>query len=89
MMNKDGERLEVANIAQGWLLTINPQLIVDAEDTQRKIATLFPALSHDDFIAKAANKSVKYAEAAHRIPDDIGMQISALKLVGVQLFRET
>lgn len=89
MTNKDGERLEVANIAQGWLLTINPQLIVDAEDTQGKIAALYPALSHDDFISKAANKQVKYAEVAHRIPDEIGMQISGLRLTGVQLFRET
>ncbi len=89
MTNKDGERLEVANIAQGWLLTINPQLVDDAEAEQQQIAKLYPELSHDDFITKAANKKVKYAEVAHRIPDATGLAISALHLSGVQLFRET
>lgn len=89
MQRKDGERVEAADIAQGWLLTINPQTLLDPEDAEQKIAKLYPTLDHDDFIKKASNKDVKYVEVVHRIPDDVGQQISALGITGVQLYRET
>lgn len=89
MLKKDGERLEVANIAQGWMLTINPKNLVNPEDVHNQIAKLYPQLSREEFLAKAEKKESQYAEVAHRIPDDIGLQISALHITGVQLFRET
>lgn len=89
MLKKDGERLEVANIAQGWMLTINPKNIVNADEVHAQIAKLYPQLSREEFLSKAVKKESQYAEVAHRIPDDIGLQISALRIPGVQLFRET
>lgn len=89
MLKKNAERIEVANIAQGWMLTINPKILKDKDAAFTKISELYPQFSREDYILKASKVESQYQEISHRIPDDIGIKISALRIPGVQLYRET
>ncbi len=89
MRKKDGARIEAANIAQGWMLTVNPKSIQDPEDVAMRIAAVYPEFDVRLFLEKIAQSDVRYMEIAHRIPDSIGMKISQLKIEGVQLYRES
>jgi stage V sporulation protein D (sporulation-specific penicillin-binding protein) len=89
---KDGELFEAANIASGWLLTVNPTQIKDIEGTYKKIASVYSGATsteaHDLFVEKA-KKVAKEVEVFHRIPDDQGQVIADLHLPGVYVRRET
>jgi cell division protein FtsI/penicillin-binding protein 2 len=89
MRKKDGARIEVANIAQGWMMTMNPKNIENIDVTYARIAEFYPELDKNVFFEKAQQTDIRYIEVAHRIPDAIGLKISELKLGGIQLYRES
>lgn len=83
---KDGEKVSAATIQSGYLLSIDPSRIEDAEMAYEKINAIFP-LEHEDFIAKANKKDKTYQEIATRITNDEADAIEALDLKGVQMYR--
>ncbi len=89
MLKKNGERIEVANIAQGWMLTVNPKIITDPEGVFARISEIYPAFSKEEYDEKILKKDSQYQEVTHRIPDSVGLKISDLHIPGVQLYRET
>lgn len=83
---KDGEKVSAATIQSGYLLAIDPSRINDAEATYEKINSVYP-ISKTEFIQKAENKERTYQEIATRITNDQADAIEALRLQGVQMYR--
>jgi len=68
-------------------LAINPEKIIDAENTYQKLSKI-TIIDHDDFITKANLKGDPYEEIAHRLTQKQANDISALKLGGISIFKE-
>lgn len=83
---KDGEKVSAATIQSGYLLSIDPTRIEDAESTYEKINVIYP-LDKGDFIQKANNKERTYQEIATKLSNDQADAIKALGLAGVQMYR--
>jgi cell division protein FtsI/penicillin-binding protein 2 len=83
----DGTLISAATLGSGFVLTINPSKITDAEATYEAIASITP-IDHAIFIAQATKPHDVYEEVAHHLPESAGTAISALKLPGVSPLRE-
>lgn len=83
---KDGEKVSAATIQSGYLLSIDPTRIEDAEATYEKINSVYP-IEKEDFLEKANNKEKTYQEIATRISNDEADAIEALDMEGVQMYR--
>lgn len=87
--NKNGTIISAATLATGFLIAINPQILVDPEAAYAAIIKVAStSMSHDAFIAAAAKKSQVYIEVAHHIPEAQGQALDALNLPGIQVLRE-
>lgn len=86
-VDKDGISTSAATIKSGFLLAINPKLIVSPETAYQKLSAILP-LDHTTFIQKATKKNDAYEEVAHRLTDEQAASTTALKLTGVNLYKE-
>jgi cell division protein FtsI (penicillin-binding protein 3)/stage V sporulation protein D (sporulation-specific penicillin-binding protein) len=84
---KDGEKVSAATLETGYVLAINPKLIINKDDAFRVLSGAI-ALDRDDFMAKASKKNDPYEEVARRVPEEVKDKIMALEIPGVQTFRE-
>ncbi|MEJ0053340.1 MAG: penicillin-binding protein 2 [bacterium] len=84
---QDGTLISAASLGRGFLLSLNPSKIKDAEAAYQALSALTP-LDHDAFIAAATKPHDVYEEVAHRLPEDVGTRIAALKIPGVSPLRE-
>jgi len=84
---KDGDNFPAAALKNGFILSINPKLIVNPESTYTAINNLFP-VNKAEFLAKASKHTDPYEEIAHRVPSDIADSIQKLTLKGVTLYKE-
>lgn len=84
---KGGERVSAATLRTGYTLAINPTLIDDSGAVYDAISAIIP-LDRDSFFARAEKKGDPYEEVAQRVKEADANQIRALKLRGVQLFRD-
>jgi cell division protein FtsI/penicillin-binding protein 2 len=84
---KDGALVSAATQTSGYKMAINAIKITDAELTYEKISKITP-LIHNDFIVKAKKKDDSYQEIADRLTKEQADAISALKLPGVNIFKE-
>lgn len=82
---KDGEKVSAATIQSGYLLSIDPSRIDNAEDTYAKINAVYP-IDKAEFLEKAAKKDKTYQEIAPRVQNEQASAISNLGLKGVQLY---
>lgn len=87
---KDGTLISAATLATGFLIALNPQTLIDPEAAY---ATLLPfasstLISHDAFLVASAKKGQSYIEVAHRLSDQQGQALAALKIPGIQVLRE-
>lgn len=87
--SKDGALISAATQATGYTIALNPTLIKDAEAVYEVLHERIPDLERDAFLEQARKTDDTYEEVAHQVPDEIGKAISAQKLKGVQVLRET
>jgi len=83
---KDGEKVSAATIQSGYLLSIDPTRITNAEETYEKLNAVFP-LDKTEFLQKAGNTEKTYQELASRITNEEADAIEKLDLPGVQMYR--
>lgn len=84
---KDGQLVSAATQTSGFKLAINPDKIIDPEATYQKLASI-ASVDHENFVEKARLKSDPYEEVAHKLSKTEADAISALKLPGVNIFKE-
>lgn len=86
---KDDTQISAATLATGFVLAVNPQTIEDPEAAYAAVALIASStVSHDAFIAAAEKSERVYVEVAHHLDDETGRAIDALKLPGVEVWRE-
>ncbi|MEO8637793.1 MAG: penicillin-binding protein 2 [Candidatus Taylorbacteria bacterium] len=85
--DKDGSSISAATQRSGFIVALNPKILVDMEEAYKKINAIV-LLDHDTFIAKASKSDDPYEEILKRVDEEKGRQIDDLKLKGVQLYRE-
>jgi len=83
---KDGERIAGATVQSGYVLAVDPNRITDAKGTYEKIKDLIN-LDEDTFIHRATLPNRTYVEIDQYINEEVSVKISAMKLPGVQLYR--
>lgn len=84
---KDGTTVSAATLKTGFVLTINPQKIANAEEVYKKLNGII-AVGKKEFMEKAGKKTDPYEEIAHRIPEETAQKIQDMKITGVSLYRE-
>ncbi len=84
LTTKDGEKVSVATIQTGFLLSIDASRIVDIETTYEKINSIVP-INKDTFFEKAGRKDRTYQEVAQKITEKDAIDIKSFNLSGVQL----
>lgn len=83
---KDNEKVSAATIKSGYLLTIDPTKIADAEAVYAGLsAHIF--IDHDTFIERANRKEKTYQEIEQRVENETADAIEALHLDGVKLYK--
>jgi cell division protein FtsI/penicillin-binding protein 2 len=85
---RTGKRIAAASTKVGYLVAIDPTKLVDREGTYRALRAHIPSLPYDEFMVRAKKQDDPYEEVAHRLEPEVADRIKALKLPGVQLFRE-
>ncbi len=85
--SKDGNLISAATLQSGFFLALNPKKIEDPEALYTALSPLV-TLDREDFLARANKKEDPYEEVAHRISEDVGVKIKALKLPEVSLYKE-
>ena len=85
--NKDGGLVPAATLKSGFILAINPKLVLDVEGTFEKIQAIHP-IDKDVFFAKAKKKTSSYEEIAKRFPIEKSDELTAEKLPGVSLYQQ-
>ncbi len=84
---KNDEKVSAATVQSGYLLSIDPSRIEDAEGTYTAINTVYP-LERDIFLLRAGKKERTYYEIATELTAEQADAIAALDLQGVQLYRD-
>lgn len=85
--NKDGSILSAASLATGYIITINPQKIIDPATAYEELSVLID-LDLDTFYAKVNQKSSVYQKIAEHVPEDLMKKIEALNITGLNIEKE-
>ena len=85
--NKDGQLISAATLKTGFILIINPSLIVDPKDTYKKLSEIVD-LEVDAFYNKANKKDDTYEELAEKLDEETAKKIEALNIDGVDLKKQ-
>ncbi|TAK57893.1 penicillin-binding protein 2 [Patescibacteria group bacterium] len=85
---KDGGRVSVASVKEGFTLVINPKLLVDAEKAYTALKPIVPTLERESFLQKSLKKDDPYEEIMKRVSKESGTKISELAIPGVQVYKE-
>ncbi|MFA6520478.1 MAG: penicillin-binding protein 2 [Candidatus Paceibacterota bacterium] len=84
---KDGQLVSAATQTSGLKIALNTAKLGDPENTYEKLSKII-SIDHDNFIARASKVNDPYEEIANRISKTEADAISALKLPGVNIFKE-
>ena len=86
---KDGALISAATLETGFLLALNPQQLVNAEEAYDAITKLVAGgIDRDTFFAAALKKGQVYIEVAHHLADAEGRAVAAQKIKGISVLRE-
>lgn len=85
---KDGTRIELATVTQGYKVAINPTQIKDGESTYNALSQ-FITIDHDTFISKVSKSGDTYEEIATHLTKETADSISSLHLVGVNIYQNS
>jgi len=83
---KDGEKVSAASIDSGYVLAINPILIINPDDTYDKLA-FFLTVNREVFIDKANQKNRTYIEIETQLDNTASNAIDDMNLPGIMLYR--
>ncbi len=95
--SKDGNKLAVASVKNGFSISINPKLLVDPSGTYDTLAKIINSattsigttfVSKNSFIAKANNKNTAFQEIATKVDSSLGAAIAALSIRGVSVYED-
>ncbi|MDD4988801.1 MAG: penicillin-binding protein 2, partial [Candidatus Pacebacteria bacterium] len=84
---RSGDLVSAATLKSGFLIALNPKLVLDPESTYEKISSVIP-LSKESFLAKAEKKTDPYEEVARKVDEESAKKIESLNLPGVSLYKE-
>ena len=84
---RNGNLVSAAMQTSGFKLAIDPTKIKEIENAYTKLSTIVP-IDKADFLARANKKNDTYEEIAHNMTQAQADSISALKLSGVNLFKQ-
>ncbi len=87
---KDGTLVPGATVKLGYILHINPNILIEygsAEEVYGKLSSVVP-LDKEIFLIKASKAGDPYEELAKKLPQETAEKIQALKLPGVSVTRE-
>jgi cell division protein FtsI/penicillin-binding protein 2 len=94
--SKDGTKIGVATVQNGFTVAINPNLMTDPAAAYAALSKVFtestsiPAptlLDKATFIKRASNKDEVYVEVADKVDNDTGMAVQALDIPGVSIYQ--
>ena len=85
--DKNGRHISAATIQSGFVLTINPVVLVDADDAYEKLSAPTP-LDEALFMKSSEKIDDPYEEVAKGIDKETADTINALELPGVTLYKE-
>lgn len=84
----DGTEVIGATVISGFKVAIKPKDILNIEDSYKLLNEIVP-IDYDDFIRKAGKINDPYEEIAYRLTKEQANKISALKIKGVSIFKES
>ena len=87
---KDGALVPAATVKLGFILHINPGIIIEynaVEDTYERLNAILP-IDKEDYLAKVAKTSDPYEELARRLTAEDADRLRALNIPGVGVTRE-
>ena len=84
---KDGELVSAATQTFGFKVAINPSKIIDEEAVYKKLSKII-TFNYNNFIFRAGQKTDPYEEIANHLSKEQADAISALKIPGVNIFKE-
>lgn len=85
--NKDGSLVSAATLKSGYIVAINPEVLKNPDDAWKKYNEILPT-ERDVFMQKVAKKNDTYEELAQRVDTEVGEKINALKIPGLQAYKE-
>lgn len=85
--DKDGNLISAATLKTGFILAMNPKSIENSKDAYDKLSKLVN-IDMDSFYNKANKKDDPYEEIATRIDSETANKIEALKIPGINLYKE-
>ncbi len=84
--SRDGERVSAATIRSGYLLAIDPTRIKNPDLVYEALASVIP-LEREFFLERASRTDKTYQEVVQEVSKEAGMQIEAMNIEGVKLYR--
>ncbi len=84
---KDGSEVAAAVMQTGYLLAIDPKLVLNPEGTYAALSELVP-IDSERFFSGVAKKELSHWEIAKRVTEDEAAAIKARKLDGVMLVKD-
>ena len=85
--DKNGQLISAATQTTGFKMAIDPGKMTDKERIYQKLSDLV-VINYNDFIAKASKVNDPYEEIVSRLSKEQADAISALKIPGVNVFKE-
>jgi cell division protein FtsI (penicillin-binding protein 3)/stage V sporulation protein D (sporulation-specific penicillin-binding protein) len=86
--SKEGIKIAAATLKEGYTLSINPKIIGDASNVYEALSQ-YLKIDKDSFIEKASKKEDSYEEIQKKIDRAVGQSISALRIPGVDVVKDT
>ncbi len=87
LTTKDGELVTAASQTSGFLVALNPSVLIDPNEAYDKIKNILE-FDHDTFFAKASKKQDPYEEIVKRVSVSIGEAINELGVPGLGAYEE-
>ncbi len=84
---KDGKEVSAATLKTGFVLALDPTKLMDQEAVFGALNKILP-LDREVFMKKAAKANDPYEELIDKVEPEMAEKISALKLPGVNLYKE-
>jgi len=85
--NKDQSLVGSAILKVGFTLGINPKVLENPRAAFEKINAIVP-IDEKNFLARAAQKESLYVVVAKKVDESAAKQISALKIIGVLVYKD-
>lgn len=86
LTTRDGEHVSAASIRSGYILAANPTLITNPEAAFEALQK-YIEVSKEEFLNKSQRENRTYIEISETIPEEYVVEIEALDIPGISLYR--